>query len=135
MKRSLERNLIYGASVWQIISGLITIFFYSNYIKSQGTKLDNPTFSQIMGMDSVFSSYYTFIVTFGSFFILIALINIFIVQKHVKDDSLQYKIPIYWLFLAVLFYFLSDYLSLLLTSIAAVIALSKNKAIKEIVGN
>jgi len=131
MTRSLERKVIYVASSWQIITGLITIFFYSNYIKKLGLQMDNPTEIQVLGMEGIFSSFSTFAVSFGIFFVFIGVLNIFFAKMVMKDHTVQKGLPIFWLVLVIVFYFLSDYISLLLTLVSAIIALSKNKAIAQ----
>lgn len=133
MSRSFERKIIFVASAWQIITGLITIFFYSFYIKSQGNDLDKLSQIEAMGVRSIFDNLFTFTVTYGLFFVVIASLNIIFVRKLVKDDTIQYKMPFFWICLSIVFFFLSDFISVMLCSVAAVIALSKNKPLKLLV--
>ncbi|MFT4414383.1 hypothetical protein ACLM5H_11040 [Fredinandcohnia humi] len=130
MSRSFERKIMYVASAWQLITGTITVFFYSIYLKNQGAELGDLSIIEQKGIQSYFDSLYSFSVMYGLFFILIGALNIIFVMRMVKDNTLQYKLPIYWIILAIAFYFLSDFISLTLTLIAAVIALAKNKPIK-----
>ncbi|WP_059173555.1 hypothetical protein [Bacillus sp. FJAT-27445] len=130
MSRSFERKLIYAASTWQIITGFITMFFYSMYIKKQGAQLPGLEAVERKGAESLFDSLYGFTVTYGLLFIVIGSLNILFAKKLMKDGKLQYKLPAYWAFLAAAFYFLSDLISLALCLAAAVIALAKNKPIR-----
>ncbi|MFP5115373.1 hypothetical protein ACSU64_23770 [Bacillaceae bacterium C204] len=134
MSRSFERKLIYTASGWQFITGLITMFYYSLYIKKQGSDVANLSLLEQKGIQSLFDSLYSFTVTYGLLFIVIAGLNIIFVKRLMKDDTLQYKLPLYWIFLAAAFYFLSDFISLTLCLAAAVMALAKNKPIKAALG-
>lgn len=130
MKRSFERKLMYVASGWQIFTGLITIFIYTAYLRDKESHMGKLTFVEQKGLHSIFDSLSTFTYIFGLLFITIACINIFIVKKYVKDHTLQYKVPIYWVVLAIAFYFLNDYISVALCLSTVVITLSKNKAIR-----
>lgn len=132
MSRSFERNIIYVASGWQIVTGFITMFFYATYIKKQGVEasLGNLQFAERKGMESLFDSLFTYTVTYGLFFILIGILNILFAKKILKDETIQYKLPLYWIGLAVICYFLSDFISVALLMTGAVIVLAKNKPIK-----
>ena len=130
MSRSFERKVIYAASIWQLVTGAITIFYYSFTLKKQGANVDKLTLLEQKGVQSLFDSLYSFAVTYGVLFIDIAGLNIIFVRWLVRDNTLQYMLPIYWIVLAAAFYFLSDYISLTLCLVAAVIALAKNKPIK-----
>lgn len=130
MNRSFERKMIYAASAWQLITGVITMFFYSLYIKKQGANVESLSFAEQKGIQSLFDNLYSFTVTYGLLFIVIAIVNIIFVKRLLKDNTIQYKLPIYWIFLAVAFFFLNDFISLTLCLVAAVIALAKNKPIK-----
>jgi hypothetical protein len=130
MSRAFERKIIYAAGAWQIFTGLITVFIYSLYIKKQGAGLENLDIVQQRGIQSYFDSLFSFAVTYGIFFVLIGVLNIIFANKLLKDDTLQVKVPIYLICLACIFYFLTDFISLMLCLAAAVIALAKNKPVK-----
>ncbi|WP_099159520.1 hypothetical protein [Virgibacillus ndiopensis] len=131
MNRSFERKVMYVASGWQLFTGLITIFFYSFYIKSQGSDMEQLSFFQMKGVQEIFDTLYMFSITYGLLFVVIAILNIIFVKRMVKDNTVHYKLPVYWVILAVVFFFLSDFISVALCLVAAVIALAKNKPIKK----
>lgn len=131
MNRSFERKAIYIACIWQVITGLITLFFYSYHIKVEGSKLTNLSPIELKSIHSVFNSFYTFAITYGIFFIVIAIVNLLLTRSYVKDKSIQLKMPFFWLVLAVIYYFLSDFISVFLFMLASVIAFSKNKPTKK----
>lgn len=126
MSRSMERKLLYVVSGWQLLTGFITIFFYASYWKMQGADAG----LEQNGFQSWFDNLYIFSVTYGLFFVVIAVLNIIFARKLLGDNTLQYKLPVYWIGLAAVCYFLSDYISLMLLLIVAVVALAKNKPIR-----
>lgn len=130
MSRAFERRLIYAACIWQLITGFATAFIYSVYLKNAGSQTGDLSVLEAKAVASVFDSLYTFTVTYGLFFMAVASLNFIFVRKFVKDGTIQYKLPVCWICLAVLFYFLTDYLSLMLCLLAGVIALAKNKSIQ-----
>ncbi|MCD7035390.1 hypothetical protein LRR81_14185 [Metabacillus sp. GX 13764] len=135
MSRSFERKFIYAACIWQLVTGALTVFFYPIYIRAHSGNLENLSFAQQKGIESYFSSLYSFTVTYGVFFMVVAVINFLLTRKLVKDGTLQYKFPLYLICLSGVCYFLNDYLSLALCLAAAVIALAKNKPLKTISSN
>lgn len=135
MSRSFERKIIYIASAWQLITGFITLFYYSLYLKKQGVGVEHLPLNEQKGLQLLFDNLYSFTITYGLLFIVIALLNIIFVKKSLQDNTLQHKLPIYWIILAAAFYFLTDFISLLLCLMAAVIALAKNKPIKIALAN
>lgn len=130
MKRSFERRAIYIACIWQLITGAITLFFYSYHVKAEGQHVTNLSPIELKSVQSVFSDLYTFTITYGLFFIVLAIVNFLLTRSNVKDHSIQLKMPIFWLVLAVVYYFLSDFISVFLFMAASVIAFSKNKPTK-----
>jgi hypothetical protein len=131
MKRTFERRAIYIACIWQLITGAITLFFYSYHVKAaEGQQVTNLSPIELKSVQSVFSNLYTFTITYGLFFIVLAIVNFLLTRTYIKDQSIQLKMPIYWLILAVIYYFLSDFISVFLFMAASVIAFSKNKPTK-----
>jgi len=118
MSRRFERVLIYIASIWQIITGSITAFIYLFNIESMvGASPQNSMF----GM---------FIFIYGMYYVSIGIINIILVRKYIKENTIQKKIPVFLIILSVIFLILGDYISLTLLILAAVIGLAKNKTIE-----
>lgn len=130
MNRTFERSMIYIACIWQLITGSITLFFYSYHLKVEGNHVTNLSPLQLASVHSVFSSLYSFTITYGLFFIVLAIVNFLLTRSTVKDQSIQLRMPIFWLVLAVIYYFLSDFISVFLFMAAGIIAFSKNKPTK-----
>ncbi|WEG12836.1 hypothetical protein PU629_00315 [Pullulanibacillus sp. KACC 23026] len=130
MKRTFERTAIYIACIWQLVTGSITLFFYSYHLKAEGDNMTNLSPLESASVHSVFSNLYTFTITYGLFFIVLAIVNCLLTRSTVKDQSIQFKMPTFWLILAVIYYFLSDFISVFLFLAAGIIAFSKNKPTK-----
>ncbi|MFD1410293.1 hypothetical protein [Lapidilactobacillus gannanensis] len=131
LNRKFERVLIRVLGGWQIADGLITILIYGTYLKlngsTHGLKLD-PRVSQ--AISALFGSLYTFSVMFGVLLIGLGIFNLYLAKTWFKDSYVSYKWPIYLLILGILAYFCMDIISVALAIVAGVVALSKNKALK-----
>lgn len=131
INRRFERIMIRILGSWQIGDGLITILLYGSYLKlngsTNGLKLD-PRVSQ--AISALFGSLYTFSVMFGVLLIGLGVFNLYLAKTWFKDSYVSYKWPIYLLITGILAYFCMDIISVGLAIVTGVIALSKNKAIK-----
>lgn len=131
MTRKLEQRLVYAASAWQILTGLITIFVYSFYIRSQAqTELNALEPTMRLGFESFFDSVFMFSVSYGMLFVVLAVFNIMFAKKLLKGGVTLYAYPFFLLASAIGFYFLNDFISTFILAVAGVITLSKNKAVK-----
>ncbi len=131
MTRKLERRLVLIGSIWQITSGLLTIFLYASYIKSEGLKTSHNSIATLEAVQSVFGSLYMFSVSFGMLFVILGIINI-ILSKTLKDDKTEVKKPIWFIFLGLASYFVMDILGSLMFLSAGILALAKNKSISKL---
>ncbi|WP_449619695.1 hypothetical protein [Robertmurraya sp. Marseille-Q9965] len=132
MNRKLERRLVMVGSVWQVVSGLLTIFVYASYIKNEGLNSNYSTFAKLEAAQSIFGSLYMFSVSFGMLFIIFGVINI-ILAKSLKDDQTELKKPIWFILVGVASYLLMDLLGSLMFLSAGILALAKNKPISKLV--
>lgn len=131
MNRRLERKLIFIGAIWEIITGVITIFFYASLIKKQGLGVKETSFAKIEAVNSIFGSLYMFSVSFGMLFIALGLINLFL-AKNLKDHDVTVKVPIWFLFIGLASYFMMDIPSSLMFLSAGILALAKNKSIEKV---
>ncbi|MDM5337409.1 hypothetical protein QUF84_09300 [Fictibacillus enclensis] len=131
MNRKLERKLVVIGSSWQILSGLLTIFAYGSYIKSKGSSIHDTSFAQMKAMQSLFGSLYSFTVTFGMLFVILGIVNLYLVRS-LKDDKVEVKRSIWFLVLGVASYFLMDFIGAVLFLSAGILALAKNKTISRL---
>ncbi|MDN4525930.1 hypothetical protein [Fictibacillus fluitans] len=131
MNRKLERKLVAIGSIWQIFSGLLTIFAYGSYIKSKGSSIQDTSFAQMKAMQSLFGSLYSFTVTFGMFFVILGIFNLYLVRS-LKDDVVEVRRSVWFLVLGVSSYFLMDFIGAVLFLSAGILALAKNKTISRL---
>lgn len=132
MNRKLERRLVMAGSVWQIVSGLLTIFVFATYIKNEGLNSNYDTFAKLEAAQSIFGSMYMFSVSFGLLFVILGIVNM-VMAKSLKDDQTEVKKPIWFILVGIASYLLMDLLSSLLFLSAGVLALAKNKPISKLV--
>ncbi|UGB33190.1 hypothetical protein [Metabacillus sp. B2-18] len=131
MNRKLERRLILIGAIWQIISGLLTIFLYASYIKSEGLKASYNSVAKLEALESVFGSLYMFSVTFGMMFVVLGILNIWL-SKTLRDDQIEMKKPIWFILLGLASYFVMDILGSIMFLSAGFLALAKNKSISKL---
>lgn len=131
MNRKLERRLALIGSVWQVTSGLLTIFLYATYIKGEGLKTSSNSIAKLEAADSVFGSLYMFSVSFGMIFVILGILN-FVLARKLKDDQTEVKKPIWFILLGLASYFVMDILGSILFLSAGILALAKNKSISKL---
>lgn len=117
MSRIHERMIIYISSFWQIVTGGITAWLYLSNIESY------------FGLGPESSVIGSFVFLYGMTYVTIGIINIILAYKYVLNNTVQKKIPIYWTILCILFFLLTDYISLMFLILAVVISISKNQSI------
>lgn len=129
MKRGIERKLVLLLGIWQIIDGLITIFFYGlyKYGYQLNTLSDKNEFT-----DTLQSSLFTVTNTFGILLISLGLINLLISKRYLKDNQISKKIGIFLVIQSFFSYIIFDLISVILGISSAVIIFAKNKSIKKI---
>ncbi|MBO0959279.1 hypothetical protein J1P26_05995 [Neobacillus sp. MM2021_6] len=134
MNRKLERRLVMVGSIWQIVSGLLTIFVYASYIKNEGLNSSYNTLAKWEAAQSIFGSLYMFSVTFGMLFVILGMVN-FVLAKTLKDDQAEVKKPIWFLLVGLASYLVMDLLGSLMFLSAGILALAKNKSISKLVSS
>ncbi|PLR65850.1 MULTISPECIES: DUF4064 domain-containing protein [Bacillaceae] len=128
MNRKLERRLVLIGAAWEIITGLITIFFYASLIKKQGLDVKETSLVKIEAVQSLFGSLYMFAVTFGMLFIAMGLINIYL-ARHLEDNRVEVKKPFWFLLIGLASYLMMDIVGSLMFLSAGILSLAKNKTI------
>ena len=132
MNRKFERRLVLIAGIWQVAMGFLTIFVYAPRHRREGLDLIYEAaplpLVEAEAINSLFSSLYMFIVTFGMLFVVLGLINIFLSTK-IKDNKVEKKIPLFLLICGVGVYFLMDFISTIMLVSASILMLAKNKSI------
>ncbi|WP_226527132.1 hypothetical protein [Metabacillus niabensis] len=128
MNRKLERRLIIIGSIWQMTTGLLTIFVYASFIKNEGLNSSFDTFAKLEAVQSIFGSLYIFSVSFGMLFVLLGVINFFLARR-LKDDKAETKKPVWFIVIGLASYFVMDILASLMFLSGGILAFAKNKSI------
>lgn len=131
LNRKLERNMILIGSVWQILSGLATIFIYATYIKTKGVGIEDISKVDVTSIQLLLDNVYIVTTTVGFLFITMGLVNLYIYKKT-KNNMIEKGKGIWLIICSVISYFFMDIISAILFMVSGVIMLSKNKAILKI---
>jgi cytochrome c biogenesis protein CcdA len=130
VNRKLERRLVMVGSIWQIVSGLLTIFVYASFIKNQGLNSLYNTLAKLEAAQSIFGSMYMFSVSFGMLFVILGILNL-VLAKTLRDNKAEVKKPIWFILLGFSSYLVMDILGSLMFLSAGILALAKNKSISK----
>lgn len=130
MSNKMEKTLVYIASGWQLLDGLITIFIYGPYIRQKGSHTAELSFVEREGLNSLLGSIYSVASIFGILLILLGLITIYLTRTYLKKGIVPKKVPIWFLICGIFSYFTIDIISLILYMGAGIIILAKNRSLK-----
>ncbi|PTQ81788.1 hypothetical protein C8U37_12023 [Trichococcus patagoniensis] len=130
MKRTLERNLLRGGAIWNLINGMVTILGYATWIKTSGIGALSSGLSSDINFDgSLIDSVYTIAVGYGILQLIIGVFNI-IVVRSLRNNQIQKRV-IVWLGGLLLFSTITlDVIGIIIYSVLFVIYQSRNKAIR-----
>lgn len=130
MKRKTERSLLVATSLWHFINGVLTIFVFGMWFKTNGDVAINQMYPELAGGSSSFVDIlYTVLTSYSIVVILVGIANLYCL-KRLKDNEIQRKWQ-GWLLLMLVLSFLSfDIIASLLYLVTLVTYSSKNKAIK-----
>lgn len=131
LNRKLERNMILIGSIWQLLSGLATIFIYATYIKTKGVGLGDISQVDITSIQLLLDNVYIVTTTIGFLFMAMGLVNLYIYKKT-KNNVVEKGKGIWLIVCSLISYFFMDIISAILFMVSGVIMLSKNKAILRI---
>lgn len=130
MKRTLERNLLRGGGIWNLINGVVTILGYATWIKTSGIGALSSGMSSDINFDgSLIDSVYTIAVGYGILQLIIGVFNIIIVRR-MRNNQIQKRVVV-WLGGLLLFSISTlDVIGIIIYSVLFVIYQSRNKAIR-----
>ncbi|TNV67908.1 MULTISPECIES: hypothetical protein [Trichococcus] len=130
MKRTLERNLLRGGAIWNLINGMVTILGYATWIKTSGIGALSSGMSSDINFDgSLIDSVYTIAVGYGILQLIIGVFNIIIVRR-LRNNQIQKRVVV-WLGGLLLFSISTmDVIGIIIYSVLFVIYQSRNKAIR-----
>ena len=130
MKRTLERNLLRGGAIWNLINGTVTILGYATWIKTSGIGALYSGMSADINFDgSLIDSVYTIAVGYGILQLIIGVFNLIIVRR-MRNNQIQKRVVL-WLGGLLLFSVATlDVIGIIIYSVLFVIYQSRNKAIR-----
>ena len=130
MKRTLERNLLRGGAIWNLINGMVTILGYATWIKTSGIGALSSGMSADINFDgSLIDSVYTIAVGYGILQLIIGVFNLIIVRR-MRNNQIQKRVVL-WLGGLLLFSVATlDVIGIIIYSVLFVIYQSRNKAIR-----
>ena len=126
MDRKIERVLLRIGAFWNIINGMITLFFYSPWIKNDVfTNMSGET----TGLNYLSENLNVFVTTYGLLFITIGVFNLYL-STRLFDGEVCVKTPVWVFLLGLISYISMDIISAGLYIACGVMSLAKNKALK-----
>nr|WP_319214944.1 hypothetical protein [uncultured Trichococcus sp.] len=130
MNRTLERNLLRGGAIWNLINGMVTILGYATWIKTSGIGALSSGLSSDINFDgSLIDSVYTIAVGYGILQLIIGVFNIIVVRR-LRNNQIQKRVVV-WLGGLLLFSISTlDVIGIIIYSVLFVIYQSRNKAIR-----
>ncbi|MCM8709688.1 hypothetical protein M2651_01465 [Clostridium sp. SYSU_GA19001] len=128
MNRKFEKRLAYLGALWQVASGLYTMFIYSIKVRGLEESLALSSYKVETSAKVMSDNLYMFSVTFGMLFIIIGAVNIYLIRK-LSDKRPETKIPVWFFVCGILSYLVTDFISAAAFIVSGVITLARNKAI------
>ncbi|WP_319995252.1 hypothetical protein [Trichococcus shcherbakoviae] len=130
MKRTLERNLLRGGAIWNLINGMVTILGYATWIKTSGIGALSSGMSSDINFDgSLIDSVYTIAVGYGILQLIIGVFNIIIVRR-LRNNQIQKRVVVWLVGLLLFSISTMDVIGIIIYSVLFVIYQSRNKAIR-----
>jgi|SRR5690606_15656710 len=129
MKKRIGELLIKIGAIWNIITGGITLFYYSSWMEENILKETATTTGGLLADRYYFQSVYLFVIGYGLFFILVGAINYYLASK-VKDSMMSRKMLVWLAIWSLASYLTVDIIGFVLYFAAIIISLMKNIAVK-----
>lgn len=128
MSRKVERKLCQIGGIWNILTGTITLFFYSTWIK---TNLFENMNGETRGLNFLSENLNLVVMTFGLIFILVGCLNL-ILAARIENQAVIKKMPIWFLIWGLISFFTVDIVGVLCYLLASFLLLTKNKLMPDI---
>ncbi|MBU3189614.1 hypothetical protein K9O30_07310 [Clostridium bowmanii] len=133
MTRKFEKSIALVGSVWQIVSGIVTMLIYATWIRSQGPGLKIAT-DKFISLKLLTNNIYIFTVTFGMLYFLVGVIN-FYLARRLNINKVEVKTPIWFVICGIISLCFMDFIGTLTFIISGLTALARNKSISASQGN
>jgi len=130
MSRMHERILLMVGCVWNLFTGLLTIFSYNTWFKQNGkAKLQALDIDEQFVGSHLMDNISHVIMVFGLFMFVAAIVN-FLIFKNIKDNTIQKKMLVWIGIWAVIQLASMDVIGFVIFMVAFVLYIAKNKAIR-----
>jgi preprotein translocase subunit SecG len=128
MSRKFEKALAFIGAVWQIGTGLFTMLFYGTWIRGQVLEAGEASVAEVMSSKVVAKNLYSFTVTFGIFFVIVGVVNLYCAYR-LNAKTVDKKIPIWFIICSLISFFCMDIIGCIAFMAAGIVALARNKSI------
>ncbi|MFA9458013.1 hypothetical protein ACERJO_14745 [Halalkalibacter sp. AB-rgal2] len=130
VSRKLERTFIIIGAAWNLVIALVTMFQYYTWFQREGAiKLEETDMNTMIAGSQMVNNVLQVILIYSLFIFVGAIVN-FLIAVKLQDDEIQYKVLIWIGVWAAIMLTMTDIIGFALYSIAFVMYLAKNKAIK-----
>lgn len=129
LNRKRESILLKIAGIWNIITGSITLFYYSSWIKGQLAIDPRMNNEQTMATKYIYESIDGFVIMYGLLFICVGAINYYLSTK-IKTGLIQKNIIIWCIIWTTVSFFGVDIVGFVLYFIFIINTLIRNKALQ-----
>ncbi|AIM25478.1 hypothetical protein MEPL4_2c00400 [Melissococcus plutonius] len=129
MNRKTEKRFLIAAAIWNILTSLLTILGYSNWLEEKGSNLFNQNQQTSYFSSSFLDNVIHVVMIYGLFIFCIGLISL--VMAHTINRSPIDKKMICWLSFCLVLSFISvDIIGILLYLITLTLYMARNKAMR-----
>lgn len=130
ISRKLERTFMIIGAAWNLVISLVTMFQYYSWFQREGAlRLVETDMNTMIAGSQMVNNVLQVILIYSLFIFVGAIIN-FLIAVKVQDDEIQYKVLIWIGVWSAIMLATMDIIGFALYSIAFVMYLAKNKAIK-----
>ncbi|WP_231686850.1 hypothetical protein [Bacillus sp. JCM 19034] len=130
ISRKLERTFMIIGAAWNLVISLVTMFQYYTWFQHEGAlRLEETDINTMIAGSQMVNNVLQVILIYSLFIFVGAIVN-FLIAVKVQDDEIQYKVLIWIGVWSAIMLAMMDIVGFALYSIAFVMYLAKNKAIK-----
>ncbi|WP_035342024.1 hypothetical protein [Halalkalibacter hemicellulosilyticus] len=130
VSRKLERSFIIIGAAWNLVIALVTMFQYYTWFQREGAlKLEETDMNTMIAGSQMVNNVLQVILIYSLFLFVGAIVN-FLIAVKLQDDEIQYKVLIWIGVWAAIMLTMTDIIAFALYSIAFVMYVAKNKAIR-----
>ena len=131
IKLQLEEVFLGIGSIWNIVTGAITMFYYSSWLQQNVLIETTGDRGGLFADRYYFESVYLFVIGYGLAFILLGAVNFYLSTK-IRKDGVSTKVIIWLCLCALALYLTMDIIGFIFYFATVVTCIFKNMALKTI---